>query len=119
MSAAAAGLAGAAALPRVVVAGRSMVPFLLPGDRLLVVRLPRWWPLQAGWLVAVRDPRQPERLLVKRLSLAGPGTVVVLGDNPAESTDSRVLGPLPRRSVVGVAWYRYGPPERAGRLHRA
>ena len=110
--------AGAVVLARVVVAGRSMVPTLLPGDRLLVVRLPGWWPLRGGSLVAVRDPRRSERLLIKRLSVSGPRTVVVLGDNLAESTDSRELGPLPRRSVVGVAWYRYAPPERAGRLHR-
>jgi hypothetical protein len=44
---------------------------------------------------------------------------VVAGDNPAASTDSRALGPLPRRSVLGVVVYRYGPPGRSSRLSAA
>lgn len=104
---------------RVVVEGRSMAPGLLPGDRLLVARVPAWWPLRPGSLVAVPDPRRPARLLVKRAAPAGSaGALWLSGDNPGESTDSRAFGTVPRRAVVGVAWYRYGPPGRAGRLGR-
>ncbi|GAB7188188.1 hypothetical protein ATKI12_8019 [Kitasatospora sp. Ki12] len=64
--------------------------------------------------------RQPDRLLVKRLAalpgdpvppsvrpvVAGGtvpgGHVVLLGDNPEFSTDSRMWGAVPARSVVGV-----------------
>lgn len=107
-------------LRRVVVEGDSMRPALAPGDRLLVVRMPRRLQIAPGAVVAAADPRAPERLLVKRVAALGPGGYLVLhGDNAGASTDSRAFGPLPRRSVWGVAWYRYAPPERAGRLRPA
>lgn len=83
-----------------------MVPTLQPGDRLVVVRRRR---LRPGQLVALRDPRQPSRLLVKRVAALGAGTVTVLGDNPSESTDSRVFGPVQRSQIAGVVVYRYAP----------
>ncbi|MGH9108280.1 MAG: nickel-type superoxide dismutase maturation protease [Acidimicrobiales bacterium] len=119
------GLAGAAGaalvaapalLRRVVVSGRSMEPALGPGDRLVVVRVPAWWPIADGSMVAVHDPRRPGRLLVKRVASSGPAGVVLRGDNPVASTDSRTFGPVPRRSIAGVACYRYAPSGRAGRL---
>ena len=104
-------------LRRVVVQGESMRPALAPGDRLLVVRVPPWVQLAPGAVVAAPDPRDRRRLLVKRVAAVEPGGRVVLhGDNPGASTDSRTFGPLARRAVWGVAWYRYAPPERAGRL---
>lgn len=99
---------------RVGVTGDSMRPTLEPGDRVLAVRVRR---ARAGDLVVVRDPRRPERLLVKRAAVAGPDGVEVLGDNPPASTDSRVFGPVP--AVWGRALYRYAPAARAGRLPRA
>lgn len=91
-----------------------MRPSLEPGDRVVVVRLPRVVPVRRGWLLAVRDPRLPSRLLVKRASAPAPGGVYVLGDNPEHSTDSRTFGLVPHRSVVGLVVYRYAPPGRAG-----
>ena len=103
----------AAAFPRVTVEGPSMEPSLLPGDRLLLVPPCR---LRPGQVVAVPDPRRPERLLVKRvLSVdANGGLVWVEGDNPSQSTDSRAFGPVRRRAIVGRAVYRYAPASRAG-----
>lgn len=46
----------------------------------------------------------------------GPDRLFVQGDNRFESRDSRAFGPLPRRNIVGRAWYRYWPPERRGFL---
>ncbi len=124
---AAAGAAALAALAvppvrRVEVTGGSMAPALLPGDRLVVVGRPAWsrltgrdrWPIP-GEVVAVRDPRVPDRILVKRVgSVDRPGgTVTVVGD-AAASTDSRTFGPVPRSSVLGRAVYRYAPSGRAG-----
>ena len=120
-------VAGAAVLAvpsvrRVEVTGGSMAPALLPGDRLVVVGRPAWsrlaasgrWPAP-GQVVAVRDPRRPARILVKRVAAVDrlEGTVTVLGDAPA-STDSREFGPVPRSSVLGRAVYRYAPAGRAG-----
>ncbi len=95
-----------------------MAPSLEPGDRLLVVRLARRWPVRPGDVVALSDPRTPDRLLVKRVSAVGAGRVTVLGDNPAESTDSRSFGPVARAEVWGRACYRYAPFARAGRVAR-
>jgi nickel-type superoxide dismutase maturation protease len=89
---------------RVIVEGRSMEPALAPGDRLVVVRARR---LRPGDVVAVRDPRYPRRLLVKRVSSAAFDEIVVHGDNAAESTDSRAFGAISRRAVVGRVVHRY------------
>lgn len=83
---------------------------LVPGDRLIVVRrAPR-----PGDVVAVRDPRRPDRLLVKRVCVVGPTGLDVRGDDPDRSTDSRAFGPVPLESVVGVVVHRYAPSDRAG-----
>jgi nickel-type superoxide dismutase maturation protease len=92
-----------------------MLPAFAPGDRLIVVPAMR---LRRGDVVALTDPREPSRLLVKRVASVDrvARVVSVLGDNQHASTDSRVFGPVPWRSVIGRAVYRYGPPGREGRV---
>jgi inner membrane protease subunit 1 len=99
---------------RVAVVGNSMRPTLLPTDRLLVAGR----RLRPGHLVALRDPRNPARVIVKRVVSVdrSTGDVEVEGDNPEASTDSRAFGPVPRSLVVGRVRWRYWPPERRGRL---
>jgi signal peptidase I len=111
---------------RVSVKGSSMTPTLLPGDHLLVRPVRR---LRRGDMVVVRDPHAEGRWVVKRVAAlpgqsvtvdgatlhAGDG-LIVLGDNPAQSTDSRSYGPVSPEDVHGRVWYRYAPPARAGRL---
>ena len=92
-----------------------MSPALMPGDRLLVVRARR---VRRGDLVAVFDPRQRGRTIVKRVALVAGDAVTVLGDNPGASTDSRVFGPVDRRDLRGRVVYRYGPEDRRGRITR-
>lgn len=98
---------------RVEVHGRSMLPHLQPGDRLVVIPLRRAHP---GQIVAVRHPRDSGQVLVKRVWAVGPAGVDVRGDHAAQSTDSRSFGPVAPASIVGRAVYRYFPPLRAGRL---
>jgi type IV secretory pathway protease TraF len=50
------------------------------------------------------------------VSLEANGDLVVRGDNPNVSRDSREFGPVPRRLVVGRVVYRYLPGERRGRV---
>jgi type IV secretory pathway protease TraF len=69
-------------------------------------------------VVAVADPREPGRLLVKRVRTVGEIGVVVHGDNAAASTDSRSWGPVAVSSVWGVVRYRYAPASRAGAVAR-
>lgn len=107
-----------AVLYRVAIAGHSMSPALEPGDRLLLVR---GMPVRPGHLVGVLDPRDPpgrERLLVKRVVEIRPDGVVVAGDNPDASTDSRDFGAVPRRLLRGRAVYRYAPAARRGLVTR-
>ncbi len=92
-----------------------MTPALVPGDRLVVARLPRRWPVRPGDLVAASDPRDPGRLIVKRVAAVDGRRVRLAGDNPQASTDSRTFGPVDRRAVWGRVWYRYAPPDRTGR----
>jgi nickel-type superoxide dismutase maturation protease len=115
VAAAVAGAIGLGLVRRVEVTGASMRPTLEPGDRLLVLA---WRRIRAGDLVAVADPRQPARTLVKRVGRVDNATVTVLGDDPAASTDSRSFGPLARKTVLGRAVYRYAPGERAGPIKR-
>ena len=98
---------------RVEVRGDSMRPALEPGDRLVVVRGRRPRP---GQVVAVADPRQPGRVVVKRVADVSAAGVVVLGDNSAASTDSRHFGPVATAAVRGRVVYRYWPESSRGRL---
>ena len=103
---------------RVEVTGTSMAPALRPGDRLLVVGtpwLPQPWP-KLGSVVAVRDPRLPARILIKRVAGVDrrQGTLEVVGDATGASTDSRIFGPVDRTLVMGRAVYRYAPAARSG-----
>ena len=107
---------------RFVVVDASMLPTLRPGDRLLVDPVPlRERPPQIGEIVVLTDPEAPPRRLVKRVAACddAAATVTVLGDAAGSSRDSRAFGPVPRSSLVGVAWFRYLPRERRGPLPRA
>ena len=97
---------------RVAVGGDSMRPALEPGDRLLVLGP---WPVRPGHVVAVPDPRLPDRrILIKRVQSVTAGQADLRGDNPDASTDSRTFGTVPTGSVIGRAVYRYEPPHRRG-----
>lgn len=102
---------------RVKVDGRSMVPTLWPGDRLVVIRGLRARP---GDIVAVPDPRVGSRMLVKRVAaVEGDLRLRLSGDCATASTDSRSFGPVPARSVAGRVVWRYWPWEHRGPPGRA
>lgn len=102
---------GCARPRRVVVEGSSMAPTLVAGDRLLVVRSRR---VEVGQVVAVRDPWDHGRVLVKRIAAINDGDLVLRGDNQSASTDSRRFGPVPRSAVVGRVIRCYAPAVHAG-----
>lgn len=106
-----AALRAARRIHRVEVTGDSMQPTFQPGDRLVVIEGLRVRP---GDVVAVTDPRDRGRLLVKRVSRVHGGLVDVLGDNDSASTDSRAFGPLERSAIRGRVVYRYAPLEKVG-----
>ncbi|MFC7548089.1 S26 family signal peptidase [Plantactinospora sp. GCM10030261] len=120
----------------VTVTGLSMAPTFLPGDRLLVRRVPTG-RIRRGDVIVLRvaetcrrgdsTGRRSAPWLVKRVAavagdpvpgvlpewLRGPGVVapatfVVLGDNAPLSRDSRQFGAVPATGVLGVVRCRIG-----------
>ena len=92
-----------------------MAPALQPGDRILVWKTTS---VRRGDIVAAPDPRLPARSVLKRVGDVTDEGLLLLGDNPEHSTDSRQWGLVPIASVQGKAVYRYAPPGRVGRLPR-
>jgi len=93
-------------IARFRVSDSSMVPTLNPGDYVLVNR---WAYLlgrpSPGDIVVVRHPTHTNTVLVKRVaSVTEGGDVIVRGDNPDRSVDSRQFGPIPRGRIVGKAF---------------
>ena len=89
-----------------------MEPTVRDGDWLLVRKLRRG--PRVGELVIAADPREPTRLLVKRVSAVTTGEVTVVGDRPDHSTDSRHFGALPSSAILGSPVLRYAPLARIG-----
>jgi signal peptidase I len=110
----------------ITVRGLSMSPAYAHGDRLLVLRRTR---IDAGHCVVFADHRPagfdgPGGWILKRVAAAPgdpvplqartvvrdervpPGQLVVLGDNPAHSTDSRHFGYVASGRVFGVVLRR-------------
>lgn len=89
-----------------------MEPVLRAGDWIVVRSLSR--PPRVGEIVLVRDPRDPENVMVKRVAGVADGACTVVGDRPERSTDSRTFGPVPLANVLARAFFRYGPIRRIG-----
>ncbi len=87
--------------------GRSMLPTLRAGDRLLV----RYdVPPRAGQVVVVRFP--DGTLAVKRATVRDGAGWWVERDNPREGTDSATVGTIPDTDVLAVALGRVWPRPR-------
>lgn len=103
---------------RVAIEGPSMEPTLREGDWLLVDpdAYARRSPAP-GDLVLAPDPREGDRLLIKRVeSVDEGGWLRLAGDDPDHSTDSRAFGAVDPALVAGSPWFRYWPIGRAGRV---
>jgi len=94
----------------------SMEPTLQPGDRILVNKMCAG-EIDRDDLVVFRSPEKPGQFWIKRVrGLPGDvidgeaipaGRVYLLGDNAANSRDSRHFGTVSRDAIVGVAEYVY------------
>ncbi len=88
-----------------------MEPALHAGDYVVVNRRAyRTRDPQAGDIVVLKDPEAPGQFLVKRvMSGDRQAGVFVMGDNEAESRDSRHFGLVPVPQVVGKVRVRAKP----------
>ncbi len=94
-------------LTRYEVAEDSMNPTLRPGDWVLGVRRPA--RLGRGDVVVVDHPHRPGFEVVKRVAEIGPAGLVLAGDNPDHSTDSRHFGPVAVAAVHARLLMVYHP----------
>ena len=78
-----------------------MQPTLEPGDRVLVRRLGRKPAPSLESVVVTWHPQRNKLRLIKRLKSVEETGLWLLGDNPAESTDSRQLGAVPSNLLIG------------------
>lgn len=84
------------------VTGESMLPALRPDAIILAHGL--WRRLKPGDVVVLRHGGLDK---IKRIQAIQNAQVYLVGDNPAQSTDSRTLGWLDARLVIGkVVWPR-------------
>jgi nickel-type superoxide dismutase maturation protease len=89
--------------------GLSMMPTLMPGDRLLVRRV-AIRQVRRGQIVVVLDPAWPSAWVVKRVAAVHgdpPSGLYVLGDNTQDSRDSRHYGYLTAGALLGVVRRSY------------
>ena len=83
--------------------GFSMAPTLVPGDLVLITPIQSRAALPApGSIVVAYRPDRTTTRIIKRLADIVDGGLVLLGDNPGASTDSRQFGVVPRRLLIGV-----------------
>jgi len=95
-----------------------MVPTLNPDDRVLVRRLAgHTEPPPLGAVVVAWHPFRPGLRLIKRLQSLESDGMILLGDNPASSTDSRQLGRIPRSALIGIVVSRVSPKPLPSRRH--
>ena len=97
-------------LHRYEVAEESMLPALRPGDWVLAVRRPS--RVRTGDIVVVDHPDRPGFRLVKRVARREGSRLVLEGDNPTASVDSRSFGSLPASAVLARLVAVYHPPPR-------
>lgn len=86
-----------------------MLCALAPGDEVLYD--PRAYlraPPSAGDVVVARDPRDPGKVMIKRVHGVTAAGIALRGDNPDASTDSRCFGPVQAAQLVGRVTSRFG-----------
>jgi len=82
-----------------------MAPILIPGDEVLVHPRAR---LRVGDIVVAYHPYRADILFIKEVSeIDDHGRLYLVGINPQESTDSRTLGALYPRSIIGRVTSRF------------
>lgn len=83
------------------IAGNSMAPTLENGASVLIGPAKQF---RAGDIVLANHPYQKSVKILKRIeSITREGSYFLVGDNKAESTDSRTFGAIPAKELIGKA----------------
>jgi len=87
-----------------------MAPRLRAGALVIAEPLYDAAVLRPGDVVVARRPDRPHLEIIKRInSIDAVGTIFLVGDNPAASTDSRQFGAVTREHIVARVRWRYWP----------
>jgi nickel-type superoxide dismutase maturation protease len=82
-----------------LVEGNSMLPVLKDGDAVLIKPKAEF---AAGDIVLAKHPFKESVKILKRIGeISSTGNFVLTGDNAGESTDSRTLGEIQAKDVLG------------------
>ena len=80
-----------------------MAPTLTPGDRVIIRLLNADDPLPPIGSIVAWHPKAEATRIVKRLTgYTDDGLLLLLGDNPSESSDSRQFGTVGRNLLIGA-----------------
>jgi nickel-type superoxide dismutase maturation protease len=87
-----------------------MRPLLREGALIAAMPIDPTTPLQVGDVVVARRPDRLEVEMIKRIqAIDQKGNVILAGDNPDASTDSRHFGPVTRALILARVRWRYWP----------
>ncbi len=96
------------------VEGLSMWPTLRPSDRLLVKPFQRGGALPSpGQILVCRHPQKTGVIITKRLISIDRDRMILQGDNPEMSTDSRQFGSVPIPLLIGEVMAKVPMPGKA------
>jgi nickel-type superoxide dismutase maturation protease len=85
----------------ILVEGDSMLPNLKNGDGILIDPDA---PIAVGDIILAKHPFKKSVKILKRIAeIDQNGNYFLVGDNPAESTDSRTFGALSAKHILGKA----------------
>ena len=84
-----------------LVKGDSMLPTLKIGDAVLIA--PKAKPTVGDIVLAQHPFKQSVKILKRIGEIDAQGNYFIVGDNPAESTDSRTFGAVSVKNILGKA----------------
>mgnify|MGYP001620075050 CR=1 FL=1 len=89
--------------------GESMLPDFHPGDFIILNRWAYTFGVpKIGDCIALKDPRENGLVLIKRVSGVKKDGIFFRGDNSNASTDSRTIGAVARKAIIGKVLARIG-----------